>query len=201
MRIRDLLLLFSAAIGACIATPAFANPTGATVVAGQATFSSQGNVLTVTASPGTIIDWQSFSQAARETIRFIQQSAASTVENRVVGTDPINILGLLQSNGEVALTNFVGATLGDSGTISVAGLTITAPVQSNAAASVPLPTISIAGTVQSAGAVSLTAANVSVNFTSHMEVECGHVQVGGLLAPVDGRRKCLVCGVQRIRRA
>ncbi|MDZ4203172.1 MAG: filamentous hemagglutinin N-terminal domain-containing protein, partial [Gallionella sp.] len=78
---------------------ALANPMGGSVVSGQASIAASGNVLTVTNTPGTIINWQGFSIGANEVTRFIQQSASSAVLNRVVGNNPSQILGTLQSNG------------------------------------------------------------------------------------------------------
>jgi hypothetical protein len=44
------------------------------VVHGQASFNQQGNVFSITNTPGTIINWQSFqSIGAGEITRFIQQ--------------------------------------------------------------------------------------------------------------------------------
>src|SRR3990172_9212984 len=54
--------------------------------------------------------------------RFIQQSAASAVLNRVVGQDPSSILGALQSNGRVFLINPNGIMFGAGAQIDVAGL-------------------------------------------------------------------------------
>ncbi len=72
---------------------------------GSAGFATSGNTLTVTNTPGTIINWQGFSIGSNEVTRFAQQSASSAVLNRVVGNDPSNILGTLQSNGRVFLIN------------------------------------------------------------------------------------------------
>lgn len=102
-----------------------ANPTGGAVVGGQAGFSSSGNTLTVTNTPGTIIHWQDFSIGSGEITRFVQQSAASTVLNRVVTANPSNILGSLQSNGRVFLVNPNGILFGAGATIDVAGLVAT----------------------------------------------------------------------------
>lgn len=76
-----------------------ANPLSPTVVNGAATFSQQGNLYTITNAPNTIIDWRSFSIAPGEITRFIQQSGDSKVLNRIIGQDPSQILGSLQSNG------------------------------------------------------------------------------------------------------
>src|SRR5512135_3638048 len=78
--------LLAVAVASCFAAPlAHANPTGGVVTNGQASFNQQGGVLSVTNSPGAIINWQSFSIGTNETTRFIQQSAASSVLNRVIG--------------------------------------------------------------------------------------------------------------------
>lgn len=92
------------------------------MVAGQASFSTQGSSLNIRNIPGTIINWQGFSIGASETTRFIQQSAASSVLNRVIGPDPSVILGTLTSNGRVFLINPSGILVGQGARIDVAGL-------------------------------------------------------------------------------
>ncbi|MDO8207655.1 MAG: filamentous hemagglutinin N-terminal domain-containing protein, partial [Gallionella sp.] len=99
-----------------------ANGTNPTVVVGQASFSTQGNTLSVTNSPGAIINWQGFSIGASEATRFIQQNAASSILNRVIGPDPSVILGTLISNGRVFLINPSGILVGQGARINVAGL-------------------------------------------------------------------------------
>src|SRR3954468_3878799 len=76
-----------------------AAPVAPQVVNGQASFSQQGNVFSITNTPGAIINWNSFSVSPGEVTRFVQQSASSTVLNRILGQDPSQILGALQSNG------------------------------------------------------------------------------------------------------
>ncbi len=100
----------------------FALPVGQQVVNGQASFNSQGNNLSITNSPNAIINWQGFSINSNEAVRFIQQSASSAVLNRVVGSDPSRILGLLQSNGRVFLINPNGILFGQGARIDVNGL-------------------------------------------------------------------------------
>ncbi len=99
-----------------------ANPTGGTVANGSASFATSGSTLTVTNTPGTIINWQGFSIGSNEITKFAQQSASSTVLNRVVGNDPSNILGKLSSNGRVFLVNPNGILFGASAIVDVAGL-------------------------------------------------------------------------------
>ncbi|MDO8346914.1 MAG: filamentous hemagglutinin N-terminal domain-containing protein [Rugosibacter sp.] len=109
-----------------------ANPLNPTVVNGQASFATTGNALTVTNTPGTIINWQGFSIGAREITRFNQQSAASAVLNRVISNNPSSILGALQSNGRVFLVNPNGIVFGAGATVDVAGLVASSLNLSNA---------------------------------------------------------------------
>lgn len=115
-------LAIAAAVTACFAGPVLANPVNPQVIHGAAGFAQAGNILTVTNAPNTIIHWGSFSIAAGELTRFVQQSANSAVLNRVIGQDPSAILGALQSNGRVFLINPNGITFGAGAQIDVAGL-------------------------------------------------------------------------------
>jgi filamentous hemagglutinin family protein len=99
LRVKAVTLAVASCFAVSVQTPAFANPTGFAVVNGQVTFNYNGNTLNVTNTPGSIINWQRFSIGTNELTRFIQQSASSSVLNRVIGVDPSLILGALQSNG------------------------------------------------------------------------------------------------------
>ena len=118
-------------IGSLATCSVYANGMQPTVVEGQASFSAQGSTLDITNSPGAIINWQGFSIGANETTRFIQQSTASSVLNRVVGTDPSVILGTLSSNGRVFLINPSGILVGQGARIDVAGLVASSLALSN----------------------------------------------------------------------
>src|SRR4051812_17898875 len=119
LRCRAITLAVAAALGTQLARAA---PTGPVVVNGTVGFSQQGKTLSVTNTPGAIINWRSFSIGKDETTRFIQQSASSTVLNRVTGADPSQILGALQSNGRVFLINPNGIVFGAGAQIDTAGL-------------------------------------------------------------------------------
>ena len=93
------------------------------VASGAASFTQQGNVFSITNTPNTIINWQSFSVGAGEITRFIQQDANSAVLNRVLGQDPSKILGALQSNGHVFLINPNGIVFGRDARVDVGALT------------------------------------------------------------------------------
>ncbi|MFM9971889.1 MAG: beta strand repeat-containing protein, partial [Burkholderiales bacterium] len=120
MELRKKILVV--AVASCFAGGVNALPTAPTVAAGAASFAQRGKTLTVTNTPGSIINWQGFSIGQGEATRFIQQSAASAVLNRVTGGDPSTILGQLQSNGRVFLINPNGITFGAGSQIDVAGL-------------------------------------------------------------------------------
>src|SRR5688572_2834912 len=100
----------------------WANPTGPQVVSGQVNFQQpNASVLNVTNSPGAIINWQGFSIGASEVTRFVQQSAASTVLNRVTGGNISQIYGQLLSNGRVFLINPGGIVVGPGAIVDTAG--------------------------------------------------------------------------------
>ncbi|MEI6029490.1 MAG: filamentous hemagglutinin N-terminal domain-containing protein, partial [Betaproteobacteria bacterium] len=119
------LHLLAAALAA-IGTPAglMANPQGAQVVHGAASFKADGTTLTVTNSNGAIIHWQQFNIGAGETTRFVQPSVSSQVLNRVLGGSPSQILGSLQSNGQVFLINPSGIAFGKGAQVDVGALAI-----------------------------------------------------------------------------
>src|SRR3989338_6814750 len=105
----------------CFSFNAQANPIGAEIVHGTASINELGNTLTITNSPSAIINWQGFSINQNETTNFIQQSAASSVLNRVIGADPSQLLGALTSNGKVFLINPAGILVVQGARIDVAG--------------------------------------------------------------------------------
>lgn len=108
-------------VAMAIASPAYANPTGMSVVAGQATAQTIGNLMQITNTPGAILNWQQFNIDVGQTTQFIQQNAASQVFNRVTGGDVSQILGTLQSNGQVFLINPAGVFFGQGAVIDTAG--------------------------------------------------------------------------------
>jgi len=159
-RIRPTIIAM--AVAGCFAAPALhANPTGPTVVHGTALFQQTGNVLQVTNSPNAIIHWQSFSIGAGEITRFIQQSGASAVLNRVVGQNPSAILGALQSNGRVFLINPNGIVFGAGSQVDVAGLVASTLNLSNAdflAGRMRFTEVPGAGSVVNQGSISTSSA-------------------------------------------
>ncbi|MBI2772150.1 MAG: filamentous hemagglutinin N-terminal domain-containing protein, partial [Burkholderiales bacterium] len=123
-----LSLALSAAFAGAVCTAwlpgiAHANPQGGQVVQGQASFATSGNRLTVINTPGAAINWQSFSIRPGETTHFQQQSAASSVLNRVVTANPTEVFGTLSSNGRIVLVNPAGIAVGRGAVVDTAGFT------------------------------------------------------------------------------
>src|SRR5450830_358436 len=117
LRRTALALLLAGCFGAAQANPALPQ-----VLNGQATFNQQGNIFSITNTPNTIINWQSFSIHAGEITRFIQQNGNSAVLNRITVQDPSKILGALDSNGKVFLINPNGIVVGQGAKVDVNGL-------------------------------------------------------------------------------
>ena len=113
--------LIQVSVASCFATAVQANPAGPSVVSGAATFNAVGKNLTVTNSPGAIINWQGFSIRADEVTRFVKSGAESAVLNRVTGAEQSQLLGQLLSNGRVFLINPNGVTVGAGARIDTAG--------------------------------------------------------------------------------
>lgn len=116
----SLLAAFTLAAGS-----ASALPTGPQVVSGTVGINTVGSTMIITNSPSAIINWQGFSIAANEATHFIQQSANSSVLNRVIGGNSSQIYGTLQSNGRVFLINQNGILFGPNAVINVNGLVAT----------------------------------------------------------------------------
>ena len=112
------------ALRALPAAPAAnALPTGAQVVAGQASVTQAANRMTVhQGSDKAILNWQSFDIGANAGVRFVQPHANAVALNRVLGNDPSRIYGQLSANGKVFLVNGSGVLFGASARADVGGL-------------------------------------------------------------------------------
>jgi len=118
---------YAAAMVLCAGTmtprAARALPTAGQVTAGSATIQPAGSSLTVNqSSEDAAINWQSFSIAANQTVRFNQPNASAIILNRVVGQDASQILGGLSANGQVFILNPNGVLFGRNAQVTVGGL-------------------------------------------------------------------------------
>lgn len=113
MRALYLLILFSYAL--------LANPTGLEVMHGKVS-SHGGETLTIAASDGAVLHWQTFSIGEGEKTIFNQPSSTSWVLNHVKGNTPSEILGTLQANGQLVLLNPHGILFGQGSIVDVGGI-------------------------------------------------------------------------------
>jgi filamentous hemagglutinin family protein len=127
------------AAAVCAGAPtARANPNGATVSQGTATFHTQGSQLTIQTSSQAFINWQSFNIGQGETTTFVQPSSSSLVWNRINDANPSQILGNLNANGFVVLQNQSGFYIGGQASIAAHGLIMTT-------APIPMPDLTAGG--------------------------------------------------------
>ena len=115
---------------------AWALPTGEQFVSGQVQVSRPvaGQMLINQSTANAAIDWQTFSIGAGERVRVQQPGASSVLFSRVQSGDPSLILGQLQANGRVFLSNPSGIIFGANSRVDVAGLVATTLSWATAAA-------------------------------------------------------------------
>src|SRR4051812_33110796 len=99
-------------------------PTGGQVAAGSAVISRPAaTALRVDqSSQNAILNWQTFSIGAGNSVVFQQPSASSVALNRVLGSNASEIFGSLTANGQIFLVNPNGVLFGRGSQIDVGGL-------------------------------------------------------------------------------
>jgi filamentous hemagglutinin family protein len=98
-------------------------PTGGVVAAGQAGITTVGDYTTISQSTqNVVINWQSFSIGAGQTVQFVQPGSSSVALNRVLGSEPSSIFGTLLANGNVFILNPNGVLFGNGASVNVGGL-------------------------------------------------------------------------------
>ena len=100
--------------------PASANqlPTGAQVSAGSATVSQSGSVLTLKqTTPKAAVNWQTFNVGAQAQVDIVQPSSSSVLLNRVLDSNPSQIFGKINANGQVFLENPNGVYFAPSASV------------------------------------------------------------------------------------
>jgi filamentous hemagglutinin family protein len=100
-------------------------PTGGEIAAGQGTIEPSGNTLTITQnSRNLVINWQQFNVGNDNVVNFAQADASAIALNRVLGSDPSEILGQINATGQVWLLNPNGVLFGQNSQVSVGGLVV-----------------------------------------------------------------------------
>lgn len=114
-----LLQVFNRLISSCC----FAAPQGAEVISGTGQITTLGTTTTINqSSPSMSIDWKTFNVSPRETVNFLQPSAGSVVVNRIFDINGSQIMGRINSNGQVFLINPNGLLFGKDAFLNVGSL-------------------------------------------------------------------------------
>ena len=124
---KSTLLATSCLVSAlALAQPAAANPSGATVVAGQAVVSQTAqSTLVQQSTQKAVINWQNLSLAQNQSLTFAQPNAQSFTLNRVVTNSTSFIDGKVSANGNIWFINPNGILFGGNAQINVGGLLAT----------------------------------------------------------------------------
>lgn len=124
MQAKAIASVAAALFEATYAASVLANPTGAQVVAGRVTVStpssSQMNITQGTTN--AIVNWNTFSIGAGQSVNIAQPSAQAALLNRVTGNDPSTIAGSLRANGKVFLINPAGVIFAPGSAVNVGSL-------------------------------------------------------------------------------
>ena len=106
--------------------PAVALPQNGQVVSGTAQIVVKANEIDVIQSSSkVVINWSSFNIAAGEKVLFLQGSAAAQALNQILGGGSSQIMGQLQSNGMVIISNPNGILIGQGADVRVGAIIAT----------------------------------------------------------------------------
>ena len=166
-----------------------AQPSGGSVVAGQAQISSSGATTLINQSTSkAIINWQSFSVGQGSSVQFNQPSAGAITLNRVTGTSASVIDGAIRANGQVWLLNPNGLLFGNGATINVAGLLATTSDINdqdflsggyNFSSTGGKGAVTNSGTITAGNGGSVVLSSSSVTNKGIIQANAGHVVLGG----------------------
>ena len=98
-----------------------AAPKNGKVVAGQGNISQPKKNTTriKQVSQSMVIDWQSFNIGRQEQVNFQQPNSKAAALNRIFDQNPSQILGQINANGRVFLSNPNGMIFGPHATVNV----------------------------------------------------------------------------------
>jgi filamentous hemagglutinin family protein len=141
VRHRRAALLVSTALcatGTMLVTPrvaaqpaANAQPTGGVVVGGSVSIGHSANQTTINQSTQRgAIDWQTFNVGSRQSVQFNQPSSTSMTLNKVQGSNPSQIAGQINANGQIIIQNQSGVVFYQGSQVNTAGLMVSAATSS-----------------------------------------------------------------------
>jgi filamentous hemagglutinin family protein len=95
-------------------------PAGVLATMGRADQAVVGNKMTITQhTDRAVLNWQKFNIGKENTVQFKQPGASSIALNRIFQSDPSQILGRLDANGQVYLLNQNGFVFGRDSQVNV----------------------------------------------------------------------------------
>ncbi len=166
-----------------------AQPTGGSVVAGQAQISAAGaNTLINQTTSKAIINWQSFSVGQGSSVQFNQPNAGAITLNRVTGTSLSTIDGTIRANGQVWLLNPNGLLFGNGAMINVGGLLATTSDitdqdfiagRYNFSSTNGKGSVSNSGTIKTSNGGSVVLSSPNTVNKGLIQARAGHVVLGG----------------------
>ena len=132
--------------------PAGAGVVGENVIAGEAQFERAGDVTTIHASDGAIIEYDALDVWSHEELHFVQPDSQSRVLNQVRG-EATHIDGGLYANGIVYILNPAGVFFGGEAVVEVSGLVAAAGHMESADFLSGVDRFELSGPVENRGAV------------------------------------------------
>ncbi|MCP3851193.1 MAG: filamentous hemagglutinin N-terminal domain-containing protein, partial [Gammaproteobacteria bacterium] len=124
--IRRSILPVASGIAACspfFAVDVIAAPKGGKLLAGQASISQSSYTTNIhQKSNRAVLQWNSFNVGENEIVNFHQPSASSAILNRIIDQNPSQILGQINSKGQVFLINPNGIVFGKTARVNVGGI-------------------------------------------------------------------------------
>ena len=108
-----------------------ARPIGGQVTAGSASIATTPTATNITQSTNrAAIDWTSYNIGSQQSVNYQQPNSTSVTLNRVTSSDPSQIAGKINANGQIVITNQSGVTFyrgsevnAQSVIVSAAGIT------------------------------------------------------------------------------
>ncbi|MDD5227279.1 MAG: filamentous hemagglutinin N-terminal domain-containing protein, partial [Methylococcales bacterium] len=98
-------------------------PTGGEITQGSGNISQTGNTLTIQQNTEKMVgEWNSFNIGEKAAVNFKQPNADSVALNRINDSNPTEIQGKLNANGQVYLLNNNGVIFGKTAQVDVGGL-------------------------------------------------------------------------------
>ena len=116
------LIVATTATAVLLSELVMAGPVNPSVQRGDVTITQDGNNFIITASDGSIINYDAFGILHNESIRFVQPGDTARVLNRITGADPTLIEGGLFANGIVYIVNPAGVFFSQGSIVNVGGI-------------------------------------------------------------------------------